>query len=108
MRGVYASGYGVTESVEVIGDKFKAGGDLTLHCDVLGHNGNLLYNWSVMNNTIPSCAEAKECSIDTTSNTSTLMVGIYSFNAGIYTCTVNEKDKSLSTNSDTFSVKFVG
>ena len=88
------------------GNKFKAGSDLTLHCDVLGNSGSLSYKWSVMNNTIP--ANCTECSIDTTSTISTLMVGIYSFNAGIYTCAVNEKGKPLSINSDIFSVKFVG
>ena len=91
------------------GDKFKTGGDLTLHCDVLGNSGSVSYKWSVMNNTVPSsCTHAKQCSIDTKSTTSTLMVGIYSYNAGIYTCTVSETGKPLSTNNDTFSVVFEG
>ena len=91
----------------VSGDMLTAGGDLILHCNVMGNSRILTYEWSVMDS--PTTSEScTSCSVDTTSTTSTLMVGIYSYNAGIYTCTVNETGKPLSTNNDTFSVKFVG
>ena len=84
-----------------------AGGDLILHCNVMGNSTSLTYDWSVMDS--PTTSEScRSCSVDTTSTTSKLMVGIYSYNAGIYTCTVNEPGKPLSTNSHIFSVKFVG
>ena len=82
-----------------------AGGDLVLHCNVMGNSKGLTYEWSVMDN--PTTISCTLCSFPT-SATSTLMVGIYSYNAGIYTCTVSEPGKPLSTNSDTFSVNFVG
>ena len=105
VSGVY-NAFGLISDT-VSGDMLTAGGDLILHCNVMGNSSSITYEWSVMDS--PTTSEScTSCSVDTTSTTSTLMVGIYSYNAGVYTCTVNEPDKFLSTNSDTFYVKFVG
>ena len=105
VSGVY-NGFWLTIN-KTSGDLLTAGGDLILHCNVIGNSRSLTYKWSVMDG--PTTSEScRSCSVDTKSTASTLMVGIYSYNAGIYTCTVNEAGKPLSTNSDTFSVKFVG
>ena len=105
VSGVY-NAFGLT-SGKTSGGMLTAGGDLILHCNVMGNSTSLTYEWSVMDG--PTTSEScRSCSVYTTSTTSTLMVGIYSYNAGIYTCTVSEPGKPLSTNSDTFSVQFVG
>ena len=91
------------EDPESLGpNEFTAGSELTLNCSVQGHSGDLHYNWSSVTDT-GDC-----CSIDTSSTTSTLSVGkppLFSYYAGIYTCTVSESGRPAS---DNFTVTVVG
>ena len=88
---------------------FRAGTTLSLNCIVQGNSGDLMYTWSVMENpdTPPECTG---CGIDTSSTTSLLTVGrpLYSYFAGVYTCTVTESGRPDSNNSDDFTVRVVG
>ena len=88
---------------------FTAGSLLSLNCSVQGHSGNLSYSWSVRHNsTTPDCYS---CDVDTSSTDPTLTVGnphLFSYYAGVYTCTVNETGRSASTNSEDFTVTVVG
>ena len=91
-------------------DEFTAGSVLSLTCIVQGNSGGLTYDWSVMENPpTPGCT-GTGCNIDTSSTTSTLDLRrpLYSYFAGIYTCTVSESDRPDSDNSDDFTVRVVG
>ena len=93
-------------------NQFTAGSLLNLTCSVEGHSdsGDLGYSWSVSGNpSTPGCTD--RCGIDTSSTTSTLIVGkphLYSYHAGNYTCTVSETGRSDSTNNATFPVTVIG
>ena len=97
---------------EVLGELGPtAGSELTLNCMVHGNSGDLTYEWSVSDN--PDTTGCTNCVIDTSSpTTSTLTVGdpaLYSYYAGIYTCTVTEDDgPEDSGNNDDFTVTVVG
>ena len=89
-------------------NEFTTGSVLSLNCAVQGNSGDLTYTWSVMGNPLtPGCGS---CDIDTSSTTSTLTVGrpLYSYYAGIYTCTVSESGRPDSHSSDDFTVRVVG
>ena len=92
---------------------FTAGSELTLHCMVHGNSGDLTYEWSVMGS--PDTTGCTNCVIIDTSSpptTSSLTVGdpaLYSYYAGIYTCTVTEDGRPESSgNNDNFTVRVVG
>ena len=93
-------------------NKFTAGSELTLNCIVHGNSGALTYVWSVMGN--PDTTDCDDCVIIDTSSptTSTLSLGqpaLYSYFAGIYTCTVTESDgPEGSRNTENFTVAVVG
>ena len=93
-------------------NEFTAGSELTLNCTVHGNSGDLTYEWSVRDN--PDTTGCTDCVIIDTSSptTSTLTVGdpaLYSYYAGIYTCTVTEDDgPEDSGNNDNFTVTVVG
>ena len=94
---------------ELGANEFTAGSELTLNCIVLGNSGDLTYEWSVPATTT-GCTE---CVIDTPSPpTSTLTLGkpaLFSYYAGVYTCTVTESGRPESSgNNDTFTVTVVG
>ena len=94
------------EDPEELGpNEFTAGRLLSLNCIV---QGSLTYTWSVIGN--PDTTGCSECVTDTSSTTSTLTVGspLYSYRAGIYTCTVSESGRPDSENSDDFTVRVVG
>ena len=96
---------------EAPGNVFTAGSELTLNCMVHGNSGDLTYVWSVSDN--PDTTGCTNCVIiDTSSPTSTLTVGdpvLYSYYAGIYTCTVTEDGRPESSgNNDDFTVRVVG
>ena len=90
-------------------NEFTAGSVLFLNCIVQGASGSLTYTWSVMENP-PTPPECTSCDIDTSSTTSALSLGrpLYSYYAGIYTCTVSESGRPDSDNSDDFTVRVVG
>ena len=98
------------EDPEKLGpNEFTAGSELTLNCTVKGHSGALTYTWSVTGN--PETPDCTGCNIDTSSTTSLLALGqnaLYSYFAGVYTCTVNESGRPDSGNSDDFNVTVVG
>ena len=88
-------------------NEFTAGSQLSLKCIVQGASGDLTYTWSVMGNPpTPGCSVCGSAS----STTSTLTVGLtlFSYRAGIYTCTVSESGRPNSDNSDDFTVRVVG
>ena len=89
---------------------FTAGSDLTLNCSVEGHSKGLTYSWSVTGN--PSTPTGcYGCNIDTSSTTSSLVVGkpsLHSFHAGNYTCHVSETGKPDSSNNGNFCVAIFG
>ena len=93
-------------------NRFTAGSELTLNCAVHGNSGDLTYVWSVMGN--PDTTDCDDCVIIDTSSptTSTLILGqpaLYSYFAGIYTCTVTESDgPEGSRNTENFTVAVVG
>ena len=94
-------------------NKFTAGSELTLNCIVHGNSGDLTYVWSVRDN--PDTTGCSKCVIIDTSSpptTSTLTLGqpaLFSYYAGIYTCTVTESGKPESSgNNDNFIVAVVG
>ena len=89
-------------------NEFTACSALSLNCIVQGASGGLTYTWSVMGN--PPTPGCTGCNIDTSSTTSTLTVGspLYSYRAGVYTCTVSESGRPDSDNSDDFTVRVVG
>ena len=92
-------------------NEFTAGSNLTLNCSVHGNSNELSYRWSVSGN--PSTTDCKDngCDIDLSSTTSPLTVGkppLYSYYAGIYTCTVSEAGRFDSGNSDDFKVTIFG
>ena len=94
-------------------NRFTAGSNLTLNCTVHGNSGALTYKWSVMGN--PDTTGCTNCVIIDTSSppsTSTLSLGqpsLFSYYAGIYTCTVTEGGRPASSgNSDNFTVAVVG
>ena len=88
-------------------NEFTAGRLLSLECIVQGDSGGLTYTWSVMGN--PPTPGCTHCNIDTSSTTSTLIVGrLLTYYAGIYTCTVSESGRPDSDNSDDFTVRVVG
>ena len=95
-------------------NEFTAGSELTLHCMVHGNSsGELSYEWSVSDN--PGTTGCSDCVIIDTSSpptTSSLTVGdpaLYSYYAGIYTCTVTEDGRPESSgNNDNFTVRVVG
>ena len=93
-------------------NEFTAGSELTLDCMVHGNSGDLTYEWSVRDNPDTTASGCTNCVIDTSSTTSTLTVGdsaLYSYYAGIYTCTVTEDDgPEDSGNNDDFTVTVVG
>jgi hypothetical protein len=90
-------------------NQFTAGSVLTLQCLVEGHSGIVGYRWSLSGNrSTPSCSR---CNIDTSSTTAKLHLGIfslYSYYAGVYTCTVNENGSPGSSSSSNFPVSVVG
>ena len=86
--------------------QFTAGSDITLNCSVCGHSGSLSYIWSVSGNPNPP-GDCSKCEIPS-STTPTLKLGIYSFFAGVYTCTVSGTGVPHSQNSDKFTVTVVG
>ena len=92
-------------------NQFTAGSLLSLNCSVQGATGPVSYSWSVRDNpNTPDCSENR-CDIDTSSTESTLAVGnphLLSYYAGVYTCTVSETGRSVSTNSEDFTVTVVG
>ena len=92
-------------------NEFTAGSELTLNCLVLGNSGVVSYSWSVSGNpSTPGCIN-NGCDIDLSSTTSTLTVGkppLYSYYAGIYTCTASETGRFDSGNSYGFNVTVVG
>ena len=90
---------------------FTAGSELILNCLVLGNTGSLTYSWSVSGN--PSTTGCTGCDIDIPSppTTSTLAVEkppLYSYYAGVYTCTASEAGRFDSGNSYGFNVTVVG
>ena len=88
-------------------NEFTAGSVLSLECIVQGASGDLTYTWSVMGNPpTPGCTGCSSAS----STTFTLTVGspLYSYRAGVYTCTVSESGRPDSENSDDFTVRVVG
>ena len=89
-------------------NEFTAGSELTLNCLVLGNTGSLTYSWSVSGN--PSTTGCTGCDIDipSPSATSTLAVPLYSYYAGVYTCTASEAGRFDSGNSYGFNVTVVG
>ena len=88
-------------------NQFTAGSNLTLNCSVQGHSGDLSYRWSLTGS--PSTFDCYSCNVDTSSTTSTLVVGrLFSYYAGDYTCTVSESGRPNSGNSHTFPVNVVG
>ena len=93
-------------------NQFTAGSDLTLNCSVEGHSGALSYMWSLTGNPSIMCySYYYACDIDTSSTTSTLVVGrppLLSYYAGNYTCTVNETGRPASSNAYNFSVTVIG
>ena len=90
-------------------NEFTAGSELTLNCSVHGNSNELSYRWSVSgSSSTPGCYY---CVIDLSSTTSTLTVGkppLYSYYAGVYTCTVSKAGRSDSGNSYGFTVTVVG
>ena len=75
------------ESGDLGPNTFTAGSVLSRYCIVLGNSGALTYTWSVIGNSpTPGCTSCGSAS----STTSTLVVGspLFSYYAGIYTCTV--------------------
>ena len=94
---------------ELCPNEFIAGSVLSLNCVVYGNSGDLTYSWSVMGNP-PTPPECTSCDIDASSTTSTLNLRrpLYSYFAGIYTCTVSESGRPDSDNSDDFTVRVVG
>ena len=95
------------DPVELRPNEFTAGSALSLECIVQGDSGDITYTWSVMGNPpTPGCTSCPTAS----STTSTLTVGspLYSYRAGVYTCTVSESGRPDSDNSDDFTVKVVG
>ena len=91
-------------------NEFTAGSLLSLNCIVEGTSGDVTYSWSVMGNPTPPTECGIPCIIDTSSTASTLTVGrpLYSYHAGIYTCTVNETGRPDSSNSGDYIVTVVG
>ena len=95
-------------------NRFTAGSELTLNCTVHGNSGDLTYVWSVRDN--PNTTVCGACVIIDTSSpptTSTLTLGqpaLFSYFAGIYTCTVTESGRleTTSGNNDDFTVRVVG
>ena len=91
-------------------NQFTAGSLLSLNCSGMGATGPVSYSWSVRDN--PSIHEdCIWCNIDTSSTEPTLTVGkrhLFSYYAGVYTCTVSETGISDSTNSEDFTVTVVG
>ena len=91
-------------------NEFTAGSELTLNCMVDGNSGDLTYVWSVN----PNTTGCTNCVIIDTSSppTSTLTLGqpaLYSYYAGIYTCTVTESDgPEGSRNNENFTVAVIG
>ena len=89
-------------------DEFTAGSVVSLKCVVEGQSGDVSYSWSLTGNPItPGCSR---CSVDTSSTTSTLYLGVfslYSYYAGNYTCSVGERGRPNS-HSSSFTVKIVG
>ena len=97
------------EDPESLGpNEFTAGSQLTLICSVQGHSGDLNYTWSVTGN--PDPGDCSNCGIGTSSAKSKLGLGpeLYSYYAGIYTCTVSESGRPESEASNTFTVIVVG
>ena len=91
-------------------NEFTAGSELTLNCLVLGNSGVVSYRWSVSGNPSTDCKD-DGCDIDLSSTTSTLTVGkppLYSYYAGVYTCTASEAGRFGSGNSTNFTVTVVG
>ena len=92
-------------------NQFTAGSLLSLVCSVQGAIGPVSYSWSVRDNpSTPDCS-GSNCDIDTSSTEPTLTMGrphLYSYYAGVYTCTVSETGRSASTNSEDFTVIVVG
>ena len=96
-------------------NKFTAGSELTLNCIVHGNSGGLTYEWSVEDNPDTTASGCTNCIVIDTSSpptTSSLTVGqpaLYSYYAGVYTCTVTESGRPDSSgNSDNFTVTVVG
>ena len=89
--------------------EFTAGSELTLNCLAQGNSSELSYRWSVSGN--PSTPGCTGCDIDLSSTTSTLTVGkppLYSYYAGVYTCTASETGRFDSGTSYDFTVTVVG
>ena len=91
--------------------EFTAGSRLSLNCLAKGNSSELSYRWSVSENpSTPRCRD-NGCDIDLPSTTSTLAVGkppLYSYYAGVYTCTAVETGWFDSGNSYDFTVTVVG
>ena len=90
-------------------NQFTAGSVLALQCLVEGHSGIVSYRWSLSGS--PSTPGCSRCDIDTSSTTAKLHLGIfslYSYYAGVYTCTVNENGSPGSSSSSSFPVSVVG
>ena len=92
-------------------NEFTAGSELTLNCLALGNSGVVSYRWAVSENPSTTGCENTRCDIDLSSTTSTLTVGkppLYSYYAGVYTCTASEAGRFGSGNSANFTVTVVG
>ena len=92
-------------------NQFTAGSLLSLICSVQGATGPVSYRWSVRDNSSTPGCDGSNCDIDLSSMGSTLTVGnthLFSYYAGVYTCTVSETGRSDSTNSEDFTVTVVG
>ena len=92
-------------------NEFTAGSELTLNCLAQGNSSELSYRWSVSGNpSTPDC-ENNGCDLDLSSTISSLAVGkppLYSYYAGVYTCTASETGRFDSGNSYDFTVTVVG
>ena len=96
---------------ELGSNQFTAGSLLILNCSLDGHSGALSYSWSVSGNpSTPDCS-SYGCNIDTSSNTSTIVLRkgpLFSYYAGNYTCTVSEAGREAINSSDDLLVTVIG
>ena len=94
-------------------NKFTAGSELTLNCTVHGNSGAVTYVWSVKDN--PDTKNCDDCVIidilspPSTSSLTVRKPALFSYYAGVYTCTVTVSGKLYgSGNNDNFTVAVVG
>ena len=102
----YTSAPGET-SEELNTNKFRAGRQLRLLCQVEGDSGTLSYHWRAKGN--PATHGCQSCNTPT-SNTAILSFDtvLYSYFAGTYTCTVDEVGRPSSSSSDSFTFVLIG